>query len=116
MNRTAAYWGDAQRLNAEEWELLCDGCGKCCLHRLQHDETDEVSIRASLVDTRCEVRRLLRLRPPILRVPDCMDVSKNDRSEVNWLPSSCAYRLRAETKPLPNGALIGGVFRQYSKT
>ncbi|MEC7096169.1 MAG: YcgN family cysteine cluster protein [Pseudomonadota bacterium] len=104
MNRTAAYWNTTplEQLNAEEWELICDGCGKCCLHKLQDDETDEVfytRVACRLLDMRsggCSdyVHRFSR-------VPDCMDVSKMTPTEMKWLPSSCAYRLRAESKPLP---------------
>ena len=104
MNRTAAYWNTTplEQLNAEEWELLCDGCGKCCLHKLQDDETDAVfytRVACRLLDMKsggCSdyVHRFSR-------VQDCMDVSKMTPTEMKWLPSSCAYRLRAESKPLP---------------
>ena len=104
MNRTAAYWNTIplEQLSTEEWESLCDGCGKCCLHKLQDDETDEIfytSVACRLLDMKsggCSdyTRRFSR-------VPDCMDVSKMAATEMKWLPSSCAYRLRAESKPLP---------------
>ena len=104
MNRTAAYWNTTplEKLNAEEWESLCDGCGKCCLHKLRDDETDEVfytRVACRLLDMKsggCSdyVHRFSK-------VPDCMDVSKMNAAEMKWLPSSCAYRLRAESKPLP---------------
>ena len=104
MNRTATYWNTTplEQLSAEEWESLCDGCGKCCLHKLQDDETDEVfytRVACRLLDIKsggCSdyVHRFSR-------VPDCMDVRKMTVAEMKWLPSSCAYRLRADSKPLP---------------
>ena len=104
MNRTAAYWNTTplEQLNAKEWESLCDGCGKCCLHKLRDDETDEVfytRVACRLLDMKsggCSdyVHRFSK-------VPDCMDVSKMTAAEMKWLPSSCAYRLRSESKPLP---------------
>ena len=104
MNRTATYWNTTplEQLSAEEWESLCDGCGKCCLHKLQDDETDEVfytRVACRLLDIKsggCSdyVHRFSR-------VPDCMDVRKMTVPEMKWLPSSCAYRLRSESKPLP---------------
>ena len=104
MNRSAAYWNTIplEQLNTEEWESLCDGCGKCCLHKLQDDETDKVfytRVACRLLDMKsggCSdyIRRFSR-------VPDCMDVSKMTAAEMKWLPSTCAYRLRAESKPLP---------------
>ena len=80
----------------------CVTVRKCCLHKLQDEETDEVfytRVACRLLDMKsggCSdyVHRLSR-------VPDCMDVSKMTAAEMKWLPSSCAYRLRAESKPLP---------------
>ncbi len=104
MNRTATYWNTTplEQLSAEEWESLCDGCGKCCLHKLQDEEADEVfytRVACRLLDMKsgsCSdyVHRFSR-------VPDCMDVRKMTSAEMKWLPASCAYRLRAQSKPLP---------------
>ena len=104
MNLTAAYWNTTplEQLNAEEWESLCDGCGKCCLHKLRDDETDEVfytRVACRLLDMKsCGCSDYVHR---FSKVPDCMDVSKMTASEMKWLPSSCAYRLRSESKPLP---------------
>ena len=118
MNRTATYWNTTplEQLSAEEWESLCDGCGKCCLHKLQDDETDEVfytRVACRLLDIKsggCSdyVHRFSR-------VPDCMDVRKMTVAEMKWLPSSCAYRLRADSKPLPewHPLISGHVFTVY---
>ena len=118
MNRTATYWNTTplEQLSAEEWEFLCDGCGKCCLHKLQDDEADEVfytRVACRLLDIKsggCSdyVHRFSR-------VPDCMDVRKMTVAEMKWLPSSCAYRLRADSKPLPewHHLISGHVYTAY---
>jgi uncharacterized protein len=100
----ARFWEDKslQELSSEEWESLCDGCGKCCLHKLQDEETEELfftSIACSKLDLekcRCSVYET-RLK----HVPMCLDLSPDNIAEVDWLPNSCAYRLVSEGKALP---------------
>jgi uncharacterized cysteine cluster protein YcgN (CxxCxxCC family) len=91
-------------LSAAEWEALCDGCGKCCLHKIEYEDTGAVAftrIACRLLDghsCRC-TRYPLRL----LFVPDCVTLAPDRMAEVAyWLPRSCAYRLRHEGKPLPD--------------
>ncbi|MDX1580038.1 MAG: YcgN family cysteine cluster protein [Alphaproteobacteria bacterium] len=86
-----------------EWESLCDGCAKCCLHKLEDEDTGEVhvtNVACRLLDIatcRCtnyaERKRL---------VPDCVIVRPETLDEVYFMPSTCAYRLLAEGKPLPD--------------
>jgi len=90
-----------EEMTEAEWESLCDGCGKCCLHKLEDSETGEVAYTAvacRLLDihaTRCsryaERRRL---------VPDCTVLTAETVRSLPWLPKSCAYRLLAEGKDL----------------
>jgi len=89
-------------LNQEEWESLCDGCGLCCLQKLQDDETEEVFYTAIScqyldVDTcRCKVyeNRLEHL-------PECLNLDyANFHGALPWLPPSCAYKRVYEGKPL----------------
>lgn len=86
----------------EEWESLCDGCGKCCLHKLEDEDTSEiyytnVACRLLNLDTcRCtnypERTRL---------VPECLELKQHEITEFVWLPSTCAYRLVSEGADLP---------------
>jgi uncharacterized protein len=92
-----------ESLSRSEWEALCDGCGKCCLHKLEDEDTGEVymtNVACKLLDLstgRCSDYRHRRAH-----VPDCLRLTPRLAGEVSWLPDSCAYRLRAKGKPLPD--------------
>lgn len=89
-------------LNREEWEALCDGCGKCCLHKLEDEETGRIyrtNVACRLLDrhsARCsDYPRRLQF------VPDCIQLSATLVPKLDWLPQTCGYRRVAEGKPLP---------------
>jgi uncharacterized cysteine cluster protein YcgN (CxxCxxCC family) len=89
-------------LNREEWEALCDGCGKCCLHKLEDDETGDVwrtNVACRLLDLK--TARCADYRHRKALVPDCLRLTPRLVAQVPWLPETCAYRLRAEGQPLP---------------
>lgn len=89
-------------LTRAEWEALCDGCGRCCLHKLEDEETGEIAdtnVACRLLDTR--TARCSDYRNRKVFVPDCLRLTLRLVKEVRWLPDSCAYRLRAEGLPLP---------------
>lgn len=102
MNRT--FWRDKSlaELSEEEWEALCDGCGKCCLHKIEDEDTGEIfysRVACKLLDIRA--CRCTRYAERGRLVPDCLSL-REGFSEYRWLPSTCAYRLRAEGRALPD--------------
>jgi hypothetical protein len=88
-------------LTPEEWESLCDGCGRCCLKKLQDEATGQVAytdVACKLLDReRCRCRRYAR-RHELVR--DCVALRPGDESTFDWLPTTCAYRKLAAGKPL----------------
>ena len=88
-------------LTPEQWESLCDGCGKCCMAKLQDSETDKVyytNVACELLDSHgC---RCTDYANRTVRVPDCVSLSMENTDPFEWLPKSCAYRLRYKNKPL----------------
>lgn len=89
-------------MSPAEWESLCDGCGKCCLHKLQYEEDDEIAytdVACRLLDL--DSCRCLRYAERKRHVPDCVPLSPANVSELRWMPSTCAYRLLAAGRDLP---------------
>ena len=101
---TQPYWEKPlDQLNREEWESLCDGCGKCCLHKLEDEATGKVfgtNVACKLLDR--ESCRCSNYKGRKAFVPDCVRLTARLVPELPWLPSTCAYRLRSEGKPLPD--------------
>ena len=92
-----------ENLDREEWEALCDGCGKCCLHKLEDAETGELhptNVACRLLDRRAARCRDYKNRKA--HVPDCVRLTIGNLWGIDWLPSTCAYRLRAENQALPD--------------
>lgn len=98
------FWIDKtlSEMNLEEWESLCDGCGKCCLHKLEDENSGKVyytRVACRLLDLdKC---RCTQYKERTRYVPDCLDIRHLNQSRFNWLPATCAYRLLAEGKDLP---------------
>ncbi|HEX8620428.1 MAG TPA: YcgN family cysteine cluster protein [Allosphingosinicella sp.] len=89
-------------LDRGEWEALCDGCGKCCLHKLEDEETGAIhatNVACRLLDRHSA--RCTNYRGRKAFVPDCVRLTSSKVANLAWLPSTCAYRLRFEGKPLP---------------
>ncbi len=94
-----------EELSHQEWESLCDGCGKCCLHKLEDEEDGTLYYTAiaceqlDLDSCRCS-NYSARAR----LVPECLDIKltyQDPMQNMGILPASCAYRLRAAGQPLP---------------
>jgi uncharacterized protein len=97
------FWEEKplDRLSATEWEALCDGCGKCCLHKLEDEETGALyatNVACRLLDRKNAACRDYKNRRRF--VPDCVRLTPAKVATLDWLPSTCAYRLVAEGKPL----------------
>jgi uncharacterized cysteine cluster protein YcgN (CxxCxxCC family) len=86
-----------------EWESLCDGCGKCCLHKLEDEETGELhptNVACRLLDRRSG--RCSDYKHRHAYVPECVRLTPAKLRQLDWLPSTCAYRLLADGDPLPD--------------
>ncbi|HEX7656062.1 MAG TPA: YcgN family cysteine cluster protein [Sphingomonas sp.] len=99
------FWEDTplDKLDRGQWEALCDGCGKCCLHKIEDEETGELfatNVACKLLDRRTAQCSNYRHRRAF--VPDCVRLTASNVDSIDWLPSTCAYRLRAEGRPLPD--------------
>lgn len=89
-------------LNNEEWEALCDGCGRCCLHKVEYEDTGEIeqtNVACRLLDTK--TARCTDYKHRKAFVPDCLRLTLKIVDSVSWLPPTCAYRLRADGDLLP---------------
>lgn len=101
---TGPFWEKPlDQLDPQEWEALCDGCGKCCIHKAEDEETGEVfptNVACRLLDRRsCRCSNYPQRKA---FVPDCVRLTAGTVADIDWLPSTCAYRLRGEGKPLPD--------------
>ncbi|MTI10901.1 YcgN family cysteine cluster protein [Curvivirga aplysinae] len=85
-----------------EWESLCDGCGQCCLHKMEDIDTGEIAVTnvaCKLLDLNsCQCKHY----PNRLdHVPDCVQLTPKDAETLTWLPKTCAYKLIADGDDLP---------------
>lgn len=88
-------------MSSDEWEALCDGCGRCCLNKLEDWDTGEIqwtNIACKLLDgNSC---RCTDYKNRLAKVPDCIQLDLAKLDELTWLPPTCAYRLIHEGKDL----------------
>jgi uncharacterized cysteine cluster protein YcgN (CxxCxxCC family) len=88
-------------LTDAEWESLCDGCGRCCLNKLEDEETGAIAwtdVACRLLDG--ETCRCRSYPDRQALVPDCIPLNPETVRSLSWLPPSCAYRLVAEGRDL----------------
>lgn len=100
---TPEFWNTTpiEDLSAKEWEMLCDGCAKCCLLKLQDSDDNEVyytDLVCNLLDL--DSCRCSDYTNRHKNVPDCIAFTAADIGQMPWLPDTCAYRLRYLGEPL----------------
>jgi uncharacterized cysteine cluster protein YcgN (CxxCxxCC family) len=101
---TSHFWElkTLTEMTAEEWEALCDGCGQCCLVKLEDEDTGDIAVTTlscHLLDV--QSCRCSDYQQRQSQVPDCIKLTPADVAQIRWLPATCAYRLIAQGDPLP---------------
>ena len=92
-----------EQLTPQQWELLCDRCGRCCLLQLEDEESGERALTAVACryfggdEGGCQV-----YNERSTLVPECVTITPDNVYTLNWMPPTCAYRLRATGQPLPD--------------
>ena len=91
------------QLDKNQWESLCDGCGKCCVLKLEDADTGVIhftDVSCKLLD--CQTARCTKYAERESFVPDCVSLTPDNLRMLRWMPKSCAYRLISENKDLPD--------------
>ena len=102
--RTNPFWRTKalDDMTPDEWESLCDGCGKCCMIRLEDEDTGmiaDTNIACKLFDrTQCVCTHY---KERCTLVPDCVSLTPENVGSLDWMPMTCAYRLVYEGFDLP---------------
>jgi uncharacterized protein len=90
-----------EEMTRDEWESLCDGCARCCLYKLEDEDTAEIyytNVVCRLLDTyRC---RCTAYSERSKLMPTCLTLTPETVRQLRWMPKTCAYRLVAEGKDL----------------
>ena len=105
MDQEQPFWKvkTLEQMTSEEWESLCDGCARCCLHKLQDEETGEVfytNVACRVLDL--QTCRCMHYRKRHSLVPTCVQVTPELARQAAWLPETCAYRRLALGLDLPD--------------
>lgn len=101
---SAPFWKTTALADMDrtQWESLCDGCGRCCLHKLEDSDSGELfytSVVCHLFDD--QQCRCTRYSERSVLVPDCLILAPDNLDAINFLPDTCAYRLLNEGQDLP---------------
>jgi uncharacterized cysteine cluster protein YcgN (CxxCxxCC family) len=97
------FWEEKslEEMTPAEWEALCDGCGRCCLMKLEDEDTGDIyvsDVRCRLLDG--ESCKCTDYPNRLKVVPDCIKLTPDNVRTIEWIPSTCAYRRLAEGKGL----------------
>lgn len=97
------FWEDLSldEMSDEQWESLCDGCGRCCLQKLEDADTEEVWVTSlSCRQLNTDTGRCKDYAGRFAEVPDCLAVRPITAAKIKWLPATCAYRKLSVGEPL----------------
>ena len=105
MSSGERYWETIPlaEMDPTQWEGLCDGCAKCCLEKFEDEDTGRIvytNVACRLLDL--QSCRCSDYPDRARQVPDCIALAPEVLEDPRWLPETCAYRLVAEGKPLPD--------------
>ena len=97
------FWEEKtlSQMSADEWDMLCDGCGRCCLNKLEDEDTGEIyytNVACRLLDI--ETCRCTDYKNRFVRMEECIKVEITESTNLAELPDTCAYRLLASGKKL----------------
>ncbi len=105
MSLSSAFWKDKplSEMTLQEWEALCDGCGICCLFKVEDVDTGAVQLTnvacryLDLDECRCQL-----YESRAAAMPSCIKLTPSKVARLTWLPETCAYRLVLAGQPLPS--------------
>lgn len=102
-NNKKKFWETTpmEEMTTRQWESLCDGCGRCCLEKLEDEDTGEVfytSVACRFLNI--EICRCSVYEKRAALASECLFLTPEKARTIDWLPATCAYRLLAEGKPL----------------
>lgn len=97
------FWKKSlEDFTSEEWESICDNCGKCCCIKLQDEDDDEIYFTNVVCKyfnhENCKCKEYARRT---ILVPECLKIDVNNIDKISWMPKTCSYRILFETKDLP---------------
>src|SRR6201981_1053968 len=90
-----------EEMSDAEWESLCDGCARCCLEKLEDEDTGKIyftHVSCKLLDAGLCACKNSSHRSEL--VSDCVRLTPSNVRTLNWLPPRCAYRMVAEGRDL----------------
>lgn len=92
-----------EQMTPEEWESVCDGCAKCCLLKLEDEDSGDIAytrLHCRLLDG--ETCRCTNYPERKTHIPDCVTLTPKTVSQIKWMPETCAYKLLLSGQPLPS--------------
>lgn len=99
----APFWKTVpmEQMTPQQWESLCDGCGLCCLHKVEDDDGEIWPTRVACLLLDTQTCRCKSYPDRIDYVPECLTMTPKLAHSLEWLPQSCAYKRVANKQALP---------------